>query len=206
MPFIQSPKIDSQKTLFYTLTAATSHVGVSFITQKWAEKFAQQNKKVLIFDALLGLQNFPQNNPNQEQIPDVLAGLAPLTNLRTSSKQGWDVITGLANQNLNAQSIATQERVKNDLCQLATNYDIVLIDCPAAVTASIFQNLGIHIWVSTPQQHILLKTLRLIALETTPSLILNQVQNETEYRDLCLFVKNLLPQCQLIEFFEQKNS
>ena len=206
MPFIQAPKIKQQKTLFYTLTAATAHVGVSFATQKWAEKFTQQNKRVLIFDALLGLQNFPQNNPNQEQIPDVLQGLAPLTNLIISSKQGWDVITGLANQNLQAQSIATQERIKNDLYQLATTYDIVLIDCPAAVTASIFQNLGTHIWVSTPQQQILLKTLRLMALETAPLLILNQVQNETEYGDLCLFVKNLLPKCQILEFFEQKNS
>ena len=202
MPFIQCPINNEARPVFYTITAVAPHVGVSWVVQKWAERFVAQNKKVLIFDALLGLKNFPQNYSISDKILKVLDGTLPLINLVTSNQKGIDVIAGIASQNLNATSLPNLERIKNDLQQLALNYDVVLIDSPAAVITNVFQNFGNHVWVSNSNQAILLKTLRHISCDSEAKLIFNQVENETEYRNLYLFTKNLLPKCQLIEFFE----
>ena len=128
-------------------------------------------------------------------------GFVPLTELITK-QQNIDVITGTSNCNINAIPHANQKRIKNDLHQLASNYDIILIDLPSSVTSSIFSDYGNIQWVSTTDQNTLLKTLKKIATVPTPSLILNQVKNNEERNASHLFIKNLVPQCKIIDFFE----
>ena len=203
MPFIQQKQIAEKQPLIYTITAVVPHVGVSFVIQKWAEELATQNENVLIFDALLGLKNFPHTNPNTDKIPDVINGWLPLTDLIHSLSKKIDVVTGISSQNINALSPFNQQRLINDLITLSTHYDVVFIDCPAAVTTALFRNLGKTVWVSTPDQEALIKTLRTLSAHTHPSLILNKIKNEMQYNDLSLFIKTLLPEGQLLKFFEE---
>ena len=74
MPFLTPPIDTLKKTQFYVLRSIAPHLGVSFTLQKMAQTFIKQNKKVLIFDTLLGLKNFPLVNKNQDKISAVLAG------------------------------------------------------------------------------------------------------------------------------------
>ncbi|MBQ3695420.1 MAG: hypothetical protein II938_00395 [Alphaproteobacteria bacterium] len=202
MPFILQQASSQKKTIFYTLTSAAPHTGVSFVVCKTAQNYAKQGKKVLIFDALLGLKNYPLHNPNQNKISAVLDGLTPLTELIMPQQKNIDVITGMSNCNISAIPHANQQRIKNDLQQLASNYDVVLIDLPSSITSSIFSDYENIQWVSTADQTILLKTLKKIAPFSNPSLILNQVKNHEERNASHLFIKNLVPQCQIIDFFE----
>ena len=203
MPFIQQPTQIDAKPVFYTITSRSPHIGVSFVTQKWAEELANQNKKVLIFDALLGLQNFPHHNPNANKILSVLNGWRPLIDLVIPFKKKIDLITGVASQNINALSLCNQQRLLNELQTLAVHYDVIFIDCPAAVTSSVFCTLGTPVWVSTTNQEILIKTLRALSVSSPQYLILNQVKNEAQYNECSLLVKNFLPNCQIIKFFKE---
>lgn len=201
MPFIHSLPDNPPTTTFFLLRGATQHVGGSYVTHHLAETFIQQNKKVLIFDALLGLKNYPAKNQNTTKLVSVLQGANPLSDLITTDRE-IDIIAGCAQQNLNALSLTAQQKIKSELLKLAQNYQIVIIDCPASVTDSPFQDFDNVIYVSTPDQQTLLMTLQQIAKQKEQKIILNRVKNDSEYNQAYLFIKNLLPKCKIIKVFK----
>ena len=111
MPFLFSKTDPISSTTFYLIRSAISHVGASTLAQKKAFQLAQQGRKVLLFDALLGLKNIPIPNKNSKKILDFFKGLVPLTELIVHYK-GIDVIAGSSSQNLNACSPFQQNKVK----------------------------------------------------------------------------------------------
>ncbi len=84
---------------------------------------------------------------------------------------------------------------------LAQNYQAVIIDCPAAIVHPLFTDIENTLWVSTPDIDTLLKTLHQVSQEKTPQIVLTDIKNDTERNKTHLFIKNLVPQCQIIEFF-----
>ena len=200
MPFIVQHSAQQSRTLFYIFYGVTVHVGISTTIKKMAETLTSQGKKVLIFDALLGIKNFPITNKNQDKIPTFFSGLIPLSELITTHN-GVDVISGMSTQNINALPLAQKNKIKNDLEQLATNYDIVLIDHPAQIMQSVFKGGDKVFWISPPNQKILLKTLQKMAENKNTELILTQTKNAIQRNNLHLLIKALMPECHIIEFF-----
>lgn len=201
MPFISSSTISQHQPVFHVFRAVSAHAGTSSVIKKMAKKLKQQGKRVLIFDAALGLKNFPIANKNQNKIPLVFQGQLPLNDLIVTQEQ-VDIIAGSAGQNLNALPRVAQNKIKDDLITLSTSYDDILIDWPACVIDSVCDGLGSTIWVSTPDKKILLKTLKTIDPHTNSQLVLTQIKNTQQRNDLHLFIKSLVPECKIIEFFE----
>lgn len=201
MPFIQPHHLDTPKTAFFLLKGVTSHVGISDTAHRLAETFTKRDKKVLIFDALLGLENYPTKSQNSDKIQSVLKGLSPLSDIITTDKK-IDIIAGTSTQNLNALPPITQQKIKSDLMLLSHNYDAVIIDCPATIVQPLFTNMEHTLWVTTTDLDTLLKTLRTASQETNPQIVLNNIKNDMERNKAHLFIKDLLPECQIIEFFE----
>lgn len=197
MPFLTPPIDPPKKTQFYVLRSIAPHLGVSFTLQKMAQTFIKQNKKVLIFDALLGLKNFPLVNKNQDKIPTVLAGILPLSELIVKEK-GVDVITGCSNQNLTALTTYQQQYLKESLKQLATNYDIVLIDMPCQVSLPTWAELGENMWIVSADKEIICNTLA--ASQPNPHLILNLQKDMDTLNQVYAFIKILSPACQITIF------
>ena len=197
MPFLTPPIDTPKKTQFYVLRSIAPHLGVSFTLQKMAQTFVKQNKKVLIFDTLLGLKNFPLVNKNQDKIPTVLAGILPLSELIVKEK-GVDVITGCSNQNLTALTTYQQQYLKESLKQLATNYDIVLIDMPCQVSLPTWAELGENMWIVSADKEIICNTLA--ASQPNPHLILNLQKDMDTLNQVYAFIKILSPACQITIF------
>ena len=198
MPFL-IPEQDEFKTpRFYIFRGIAPQLGVSFIVQKQAELFSKQNKKVLIFDALLGLKNFPYPCKNQKKIPMVFNGFLPLTELITKEKN-IDIIAGLSDQNLTSISLLQQQYIKESLMQLAQNYDVVLIDMPFHVINTIWTDMGENIWITSSDQNIIRQTLS-ANKSSQPHLILNLRENQSNLNQIYAFIKILCPDCQITCF------
>ncbi len=200
MPFIQTLNKDNIKISFFLIKGVTQHVGVSHAATCLAETLVKQDKKVLIFDALLGLKNYPVRHSKSNKIEAVLKGISPLNDLIISDK-GIDIIAGSSTLNLNAIPSIAQQKIKADLMNLAQNYQVVIIDCPSTVVHSIFTDIENILWVTTINIDTLLKTLRQASKEKAPQLVLTGIKNDIERNKAHLFIKNLVPQCQIIELF-----
>ena len=200
MPFIQPLHLDTPETSFFMVKGAVQHVGVSRTVACLADTLAKRNKKVLIFDALLGLKNYPVKHAKSDKINAVLQGLIPLTDIISTDK-GIDIIAGSSNQNLSAVSPIAQQKIKSDLMKLAQNYQAVIIDCPAAIVHPLFTDIENTLWVTTSDVDTILKTLHQASQEKMPQIVLTGIKNDTERNKAHLFIKNLVSQCQIIEFF-----
>ena len=196
MPFIVSISEQKHHPLFYIIHEASSYAGTHSISIDLAKQSVQSGKKVLLFDALLGLKNINIQNKNRKKIPAVLHGLLPLTELITQH-DNIDVITGHAQTNINALPIINQNRLKNDLLLLAQSYDIILIDASSHLTTALFNDLGENIWVTQPNRTDILRTLQKITLAQTPHLFLNIADSDSEFNQLYLFIKTLCPHCKI---------
>lgn len=196
MPFIASISEKKHQPLFYVIRGASAHANISSVAINLATQFVQSGKKVLLFDALLGLKNINIPNKNRKKIPAVLQGQLPLTELITPYNN-IDVITGCAQTNLNALSLINQNRIKNDLLLLAQCYDVILIDVSPHLITSIFNELGETIWVTQPTRDDILRTLKKIPTTQAPHLFLNIADSASEFNQLYLFIKTLSPHCKI---------
>ena len=158
MPFLTTSSPTFCPTKFYIVHEASPHLGTNILIQKMAAVFFKQKKKVLIFDALLGLKNMPINNKNQSKIPAVFKRQLPISELITHEK-GIDIISGVSCQNFTALTSCQQQYIKASLQQLAHNYDIVLINVPFQITDSIWDDMGENLWVISEKKEIIRKTL-----------------------------------------------
>jgi len=196
MPFLVPITDELHTPKFYVFRAVSPRLGVSFATKTMAQCFLKQNKKVLIFDALLGLKNFPIFNKNSKKIPSVLTGQAPLTDLLIQ-ENGIDIIAGIGNQNLTALPPAQQQYIKMCLLQLAKNYDIVIIDMPFHVSEPIWEDLGENLWVISANRNIIVDTLEASKNQPQPHLVLNHQSKDLPLNQLYVFTKSLCPNCQI---------
>lgn len=196
MPFLV-PTIDELKVpKFYIFRAAAPHLGVSSAIKKMAQSFLRQNKKVLIFDALLGLKNFPISNKKQKRIPFVLNGAAPLSEL-IMQENGIDIIAGVADYNLTALEPSQQQYIKMCLKQLAKNYDTILIDMPFHTLDSIWEDMGENLWIISANKDVIISTLQACQNQPTPHLILSRQNDDFPLNQLYIFTKILCPNAQI---------
>lgn len=206
MPFIVPETVPHHLTDFYLIRAMEPHVGLSFITLKKAFDLQKKSKKILIFDTLLGLKNLPIKGADAEKILSVLQGKLPLTEL-IQSHQELDIISGQSSLNFMALDSFARQNLYQQLQQLATNYDAVLLDCPACIDEIPPFKEAQTLWVSPPYQASLLKILSAVDLTQTVHLILNCPNKQSDPAQVLLFLKQFYPMAQvqqLIPFASDK--
>ena len=196
MPFLVPTTNETKTPKFYIVRGAAPHLGISFTVKKMAQSFLKQNKKVLVFDALLGLKNFPVNNKNAKKIPQVLQKKLALTEIITK-ECGFDILAGSADQNLTTLSLSEQQYLKLCLVQLAKNYDVILIDMPFQVLTPIWEDLGENLWIISSDKNVIINTLMAGQKKQPLHLIVNQQKAACPLNQLYIFVKSLCPECQI---------
>ncbi len=201
MPFITPVQNPNTSQKIYVLSGEKGTKALAETTFHFAKHFLESQKKVLVFDALLGLKNLPIHLNNAEKIANVLAGVLPLTEL-IQNENGVDIIAGESTTNLNALSSAAQRKIKADLLLLSKAYDVLIICCPAQVLSPVFKEGMPIYWVSAPDKESLLKTLRLAGKNPPIRLILSPQQSTQNPAFTPLFIKSLCPQAEIITFFK----
>ena len=198
MPFIQQSINPYHTCETLVIRGSSNHVGVSFITHYLAQKAVNNGKKVLIFDTLLGLKNYPIQQNFADITHQVLNGLRPLTDI-IIHQDGTDVIAQISSTNLNACSHKIQNHIKMQLDTLKQNYDLLLIDASANAPNSLFIQNQPTIWVTTPDTTQVLKTLQLASNDTNPQIILNKIQNPAQQNQSTLLIKQLCPTARITD-------
>jgi flagellar biosynthesis protein FlhG len=190
------------------ITSGKGGVGKTNIVANLGYALSKAGKKVLIFDADLGLGNL-----------DVLLGLTPRYNLShviEGDKQLGDiVVSGPGNLKILPASSGIQELTKltglqktalfHALNRLLSSYDVVLIDTAAGISSNVlyFSTLANEIMVvvtpeptSITDAYALMKILSVKYQEKHFRLLVNQVKNAREAddvsRQLCLVANRFL--------------
>ena len=195
MPFINLTPPTQHTTICYNVRAAYPHVGVSYVTLLLAQQFSAQQKKVLVFDNLLGLKNLNLKNPNASSIENVLVGKYPLSEL-IFTHQNFDVICGVANTNLNALSFVGKQHIQSQLQILSQNYDVLICDVPPIIEEPLFASAQ-SLWVVSMSKRVILATLKYA--ESTPQLILNKTTDNDSLQNLTLMLRQTDPEAKIFQ-------
>lgn len=201
MPFLRPIHITTKEPSIYILRSISNQTDLNALTIKLAEKFKESNKKVLIFDAMLGLKNMPYFNENQHKIPAVFQGDIPLNELiQTHNKM--DIITGIAFTNWTSLGQTMQYKLKQDLKILSSNYDVVLINHSACIRSKILCDLGQNLWISSKENKTLIKTLTKAAQKPPIQLMISDKVTPQETIQLNLLIKTICPTAERIDFLK----
>lgn len=170
-------------------------VGKTSFTLNLARLLAKDGKRVLVFDADLGLANV-----------DVQLGLAPEHDLGAvlrgdvslkeiicpATEMGFDVIPGRSgSENLPFTTSLERQNILRDLQDIAVGYDIVLLDVAAGVGDEVLTFARIAdrtLLVVTPDPssitdaYAVIKLLKIRHHKTNCELVINQAGNDVEGR------------------------
>lgn len=115
-------------------------VGKTSLALNTATLMAKQGKKVLLFDGDFGLANVDVQlglNPEAD-LASVLNKTHTLADIVQHSLEGFDVIPGHSGaENLAFISQLDQQGIMEALTQLAAAYDVLLLDVPAGLDATV---------------------------------------------------------------------
>ena len=198
MPFIL-PVYEEKQTHFMTFRSISSTINLNKVVLKIAGKFVKDRKKVLLFDTLLGIKNFPIFNKKENIIQSFFEGQLALPNL-VITHNGIDIISGPAKTDLNALSIFEQNKIKTDLLTLSKHYDEVMILLPHESQTSLFSDIQSTYWITSNDKKILLKTLSATSNSNNNHIILDQEYMEDEMKKINLTCKTLDSKCHLMSF------
>ncbi len=131
------------------LASGKGGVGKTSLALNMATLMAKQGQKVLLFDGDFGLANVDVQlglNPAAD-LASVLNGTHKLPDIVQHTTQGFDVIPGHSGaENLAFISQLDQQGILADLSQLAATYDVLLLDVPAGLDATV---LGLCAYADT---------------------------------------------------------
>jgi flagellar biosynthesis protein FlhG len=121
-------------------------VGKTWFSVTLCHALAKQNKKTLLFDGDLGLANvdIQLGLTPEKDLGHVVEGSVPLSGAITRfTEGGFDILAGRSGSGslatLGSQKLSD---IRNDLIELATNYDAVIVDLGAGVERPMRQMSG----------------------------------------------------------------
>jgi flagellar biosynthesis protein FlhG len=143
-------------TQLLAVTSGKGGVGKTTVSVNLAVACARQGKRVLLFDADLGMANvhvFAGVNP-RHTILDVIDGRTSLDEIRVPGPAGVELICGASGigrlSDLNPTAL---EQLGTELLRVAAGFDVLIMDTGAGIAASVTQFLRLAheaIVVTTP--------------------------------------------------------
>lgn len=128
--------LSPNRTPLIAVASGKGGVGKTSITLNLARALAKAGKRVLVFDADLGLANIDVQLglTTEKDLSLVLRGEATLADVVTRTQAGFDVIAGRnGSEDLPFTTALDRRSILNDLRTLSSRYDLVLIDVAAGV-------------------------------------------------------------------------
>lgn len=187
--------IAPQRAPIIAIASGKGGVGKTSFTLNLARILAKSGKRVLVFDADLGLANVDVQLglAPEHDLGAVLRGEVTLTDIITPAvEMGFDVIPGRSgSENLPFTTSLERQNILRDVQDIAANYDVVLLDVAAGVGDEVLafaRTADRTLLVVTPDPssitdaYAVIKLLKVRHNKANCELIINQAGNEVEGR------------------------
>jgi len=188
------------------VTSGKGGVGKSSLTGNLAVKLADNNKKVLLVDADMGLANLDIifGVTPRYTIEHVLAGHRCFRDILTPVYRNVDLISGVSGVfEMTELSQELKNEIIDGIASLEENYDIILIDTGAGISNNVISFLNASddiIVVTTPEPtaladaYSIMKTLNVFNLKRRVKLVVNRIIDIMEATDVVNRLSNVARQ------------
>lgn len=130
-------QLDTKRALIVAVASGKGGVGKTSLTLNIARSLAKQGKKVLVFDADIGLANIDVQlglAPGKD-LSDVLQGRATIKDVIAKSDKGFDVIPGRSGgEDLPFITAVERQQMLRQVQEVAADYDLIMLDVAAGVS------------------------------------------------------------------------
>ncbi len=205
---------------FVTVSSGKGGVGKTSFIINYAIALASLGKRVVLFDADLGMANVDVllKASTRYSIVDVIEGSKEIRNVITEAPGGIHIIAGGSGmQELASLSTPQFYRITNGFSYLENNYDYVLIDTGAGLSRNVTDFIFASeetIIITTPEPHAITDAYSIIKVILEKNrrvhlkLIVNKCENQQEGREVLYRISNVVknflnssitPLCYLME-------
>lgn len=130
-------QLDTKNALIVAVASGKGGVGKTSMTLNIARALAKQGKRVLVFDADIGLANIDVQlglAPGKD-LSDVLQGKATVKDVIAKTDKGFDVVPGRSGgEDLPFITGVERQQMLRQVQDVAAAYDLILLDVAAGVS------------------------------------------------------------------------